>query len=211
MSTILHIAASPNGAASASERIAKIFLDELARIDPSVTITTLPLFDIALPPFGHLATTAKFAPLLGLEVTPEQQAAWQPIVDHIRQFDAADRIVVSTPMWNGSIPYPLKHYLDLIVQPRLSFGYNRETMQHIGLLRNRPLQMIFSRSSVMLGDLADFQMPYLRYVFDLIGMRDLRVIAACRTTRPASAGPDVGRDAYIESFYPEARAAARNF
>ena len=207
MTHVLHIIASPNGSASVSGRLASVFLDELVRVDPSAKISTLSLFDTELPEFGRAAAEAKFAPLLGKQVTREQSEVWQPILECIRQFDQADKIVVSTPMWNGSIPYKLKHYLDVIVQPGISFGYNFDTMQHLGLLKNRPLQLMFSRSSVLLGDLSDFQMPYLRYVFDLIGIRDLRVLAACQTTRRTAEE----REAYITSFYQEARDAAARF
>ncbi|OGK10273.1 MAG: hypothetical protein A2W80_08310 [Candidatus Riflebacteria bacterium GWC2_50_8] len=36
---------------------------------------------------------------------------------------AADIIIISVPMWNFGMPYRLKHYLDVIVQPRHLFCY----------------------------------------------------------------------------------------
>lgn len=206
MSLLLHIVASPKGEASASTRIAYEFIDEWQRQEGG-TVRTLSLFDVDLPEFGRTAAEAKFAPLFGDPVTPEHTAAWDPILQHIRDFDEADKIVLSSPMWNGSIPYKLKHYFDLIMQPKVTFSYDREKMQHYGLLRNRPVQLVLTRSSIMPGDFTDFQLPFLRFAFDFMGIRDVRALCAWRTTKYTAEE----RESYIQSFFEEARAAARNF
>ena len=36
----------------------------------------------------------------------------------------ADRVLISTPMWNFSIPYKLKQWFDIIVQPGLTFRFD---------------------------------------------------------------------------------------
>lgn len=207
MPSLLHIHASPKGARSASLRLADVFLDEVRRLEPGFKIERIDLFDEALPEFGADSAIAKFAPLFGETRTPEQEAAWGAVLAQIARLDAADRILLSTPMWNYSIPYRLKHYFDLVLQPRVTFGYDREKMLHYGMLRNRPVQLILTRSSVLPGDFADFQLPYLKFAFELMGMRDLSVLAAWRTTRPT---PEE-REAYIASFEPQAREAAAAF
>ncbi|MGH6683269.1 MAG: NAD(P)H-dependent oxidoreductase, partial [Pseudolabrys sp.] len=98
-------------------------------------------------------------------------------------------------------------YFDVIVQPGLTFSYNREAMRHVGLLKNRPTQLVLTRSSVMPGDFGDFQLPYLKYVLDFVGITDVRVINAWQTTK-ATADE---RKAYIDSFIAEASQAAQRF
>lgn len=207
MTDVLHIAASPKGALSASRRIAEVFLEELRRAEPQARVRELVLFETALPEFGAEAAIAKFAPLFGETRTPAQAAAWAEVLAVIADFDRADKIVISTPMWNYGLPYRLKHYIDILMQPRVTFGYDPQTMLHMGLLRNRPVQLVLTRSSVMPGDYADFQTPHLKYVLNAMGLQDVRTLAAWRTTRPTAEA----REAYVASFFDEARAAARVF
>ncbi len=207
VTTLLHIHASPKGKDSASLRLANAFLREVQALEPKLTIQRLNVFDENLPEFREDAALAKFAPIFGDTRSQAQQAAWEQVLTEIRRFDAADRIVISTPMWNFSIPYRLKHYFDLIIQPRVTFSYDPKKMLHYGLLQNRPVQLILTRSSVLPGDYADFQLPYLKFVLEYIGIRDISVLPAWRTTRPTSDE----REQYLASFEHQAREAARLF
>lgn len=204
---VLHISASPKGERSASQRIAGTFLRAYAERNPDHTIRDRNVFDPLPPLFARDAVVRKFAPFFGEEPTAAGEAAWKDVLTLIEDFDAADKIVLSCPMWNYSIPWALKLYLDNLMQPRITFGYDPTTMEHKGLLRNRPLQLILTRSSTAPGHFVDFQLPYLRFVFDAIGIRDTRVIVADQTTRP---GADE-REAYVASFDAQAREAADRF
>ena len=117
------------------------------------------MFDRDLPAFEKNRALAKFAPILGEQRSTEQEQAWDRSREEIRYLDEADKILLSCPMWNYSIPWRLKQYLDCIVQPIETFGYDFDRMEHVGLLRNRPLQLILTRSSTMAGDYADFSFP----------------------------------------------------
>ncbi len=199
MSSILHIEASPRGNLSGSSQLASRFLSAYSKANPEDTITTLNVFDTELPEFSADATHAKFAPIFGQEVSESQATTWEKIKAIIESFDASDKIVLSAPMWNYSIPYRLKHYLDLIIQPGLTFGYDVKKMVNIGLLKNRPVQLLLTRSATPPGDYADFQLPYLRYAFSSIGLRDIRAVTAWQT---AQASSDARLD-YLESFCSE--------
>lgn len=207
MTSLLHIHASPKGELSTSLRLANAFVQELQELAPDMTVNQLNLFDCDLPEFGREAALAKFAPIFGETRTPEQDRLWADIRTRIEEFDQADRILLSTPMWNYSIPYRLKHYLDLIMQPRETFGYDPKAMLHYGLLQNRPVQFILTRSSVLPGDHADFQLPYLKFSFEAMGLRDISVLTAWRTTQY----DEQAREAYVQSFEAQARVAAAAF
>lgn len=207
LTSLLHIHASPKGARSASLRLATAFIDEARQLEPGLSVDRLDVFTEDLPEFGRDAAEAKFAPIFGEDRTSAQQAAWASVLAQIQRFDAADRIVLSTPMWNFSIPYRLKHYFDLIMQPRVTFTFDRQRMVHWGLLRNRPVQLLLTRSSVLPGDFIDFQLPYLKFAFEFIGLRDISALAAWRTTRPSAEE----REQYVASFEPQAREAAHVF
>lgn len=207
MTHILHVHASPKGEYSASGKMANKFLEFYQARHPDHTVSTLSLFDCELPEFGQDQVTAKFAPLFDEELSKRQKEKWQEILDMIGQFDKADKLIISTPMWNGSIPYKLKHYIDILVQPLVSFGFNAETGEHFGLLRDRPTQFILTRSSVAVGDPFDSQLPYLKSIFDFIGITDHRFVIADATTQPTAEQ----RASYLEGFTEELQAAAHQF
>lgn len=207
MAKILHVHASPKGEYSGSGQMAETFLEAYRSLHPDHTVERLSLFDCDLPEFGFDESTAKFAPIFGDDLNQAQEDKWRVILDMIAEFDSADKFLFSTPMWNGSIPYKLKHYIDILVQPLVSFGADMETGEHFGLLRDRPLQFILTRSSVTVGDPFDFQLPYLKALFDFIGIKDHRFVIAESTTQPTSEE----RASYFESFTDELRAAAQAF
>ncbi|QFU75398.1 flavodoxin family protein [Halioglobus maricola] len=204
---LLHIEASPKGEYSYSSQIAKSFLAAYKEKNPEHEIRILNVFERDLPSFGETEALAKFAPILGEQRTAEQEAAWDRIKEEIRYFDEADKILLSCPMWNYSIPWRLKQYIDCLVQPIETFGYDFEKMEHVGLLRNRPLQLILTRSSTMAGDYADFQLPYLKYIFGAVGIRDTRAMVASSTTQ---ASKELTQ-AYLDSFIEEAKLTAGSF
>jgi FMN-dependent NADH-azoreductase len=75
--------------------------------------------------------------ILGQEQNAVQKTAWDPIVQIAFRFIAADRYLFGVPMWNGTVPYRLKHYTDIIHQPSLLWGLRPET-GYFGLLEKRP-------------------------------------------------------------------------
>jgi FMN-dependent NADH-azoreductase len=58
----------------------------------------------------------------------------------IDEFLAADRYVLSTPMYNFSIPAVLKSYIDYIVRPRRTFVATEEGFK--GLVTDRKMLLV---------------------------------------------------------------------
>lgn len=136
MSTLLHIAASPRGAASESLRIADTFLQTYQETHPADTVETWDLWDGSLPPFGPAAAAAKMTVFGGGMPEGEQAAPWQAAREAFARFDAADRLLFSVPMWNASVPYILKQLIDVVSQPGLVFGIDPVT-GYVPLLAGR--------------------------------------------------------------------------
>ena len=51
-------------------------------------------------------------------------------------------------MWNFSIPYRLKHYLDIIIQPTYTFSYTPET-SYQGLVTGKPIFIAYARGGAI--------------------------------------------------------------
>ncbi|MEH3140667.1 MAG: NAD(P)H-dependent oxidoreductase [Mycobacterium kyogaense] len=166
----LWVEASPKGRASLSSEAARAFLDAAG----GGTVDHLDVWAEDVPTFDREAATAKFAPLFGETLTESQEAGWERVRAGIDRVRASDRVVISSPMWNWSIPAPLKNWIDVIVQPLLTFTLDGDG-RHVGTLgEGRPLHLILTRSSAYDGrhpELQDFQLPYLEYVFGLLGYR----------------------------------------
>jgi FMN-dependent NADH-azoreductase len=105
--------------------------------------------------------------------------SWQDIISHIERCMSADAYLISTPMWNFSIPYTLKHYIDIIVQPKYLFRYTPNGVE--GLVKNKKMVVITSRGGEYVTEpssKADLQEPYLRLVFGFVGITDMTIVKA---------------------------------
>jgi FMN-dependent NADH-azoreductase len=82
-------------------------------------------------------------------------------------------------MWNFSIPYKLKHYIDLLVHRGLTFSFTPEE-GYKGLVTGKPLVAVYARGGAYRpgsgAESWDQQTPYLRHILGFIGLTDIREI-----------------------------------
>ena len=181
MTRLLHISASPRGAASESLRIADTFLEAYRETHPDVALDTWDLWDGTLPAFGPAAVGAKMAIFAGETPRDEQAEAWEAALAAFRRFDSADRLLFSVPMWNAGIPYVLKQLIDVISQPGTVFGVDAISgYQHLLAGRGKRAATIYT-SAVYAPHLgpnfgADFQSTYFRDWLRWTGIEDIAEI-----------------------------------
>jgi FMN-dependent NADH-azoreductase len=179
MKKLLHIIATPRGHESNTLTVSDVFLDGFKDVHPDWVVEELDLSVVEIPSLSVKRVDGKYLLLSGKDLYGEMKEAWQDILSEIDRFLSADTILISTPMWNFSIPYLLKHYLDVIVQPKYLFRYTAKG--HEGLAKGRKVIVITSRDgdySSKEGHREDFQEPYLRHMFDFIGVTDVTFINA---------------------------------
>ena len=189
---LLHIEASPRKEASASSRVAGAFVTAYRRLHPDHVIERLALFEQPLPAFGAEGAEQKTEQILdlvrgggGIEASGE----WAGVMREVERLASADKVVLSSPMWNFSIPYPLKHYIDLICQPGLTFRVDAQG-GYVGLVTGKPLQLVLASGGSYPagfplethGPATDFQRPYLEHVARFLGFEDIRAIRIERTS-----------------------------
>ena len=190
MTKLLHIAASPRPSRSYSRPVADAFVEAYAAARPDHTVETLDLWTLSLPEFDGDMLAAKYAVIHQDQQTAGQAAAWVTVTDIFEKFASADFYVISTPMWNFGIPYKLKHYIDLIAQPGLAFGFEPER-GYFGLMEGKRALVVCARGDEYRpgSDAAtiDFQKPYLLHMLTFFGITDVHQI----TVEPTIAGgPD---------------------
>ncbi|MCS6884695.1 MAG: NAD(P)H-dependent oxidoreductase [Acidobacteriota bacterium] len=186
MSNLLYIEASPRKERSYSIAVAKEFLQAYRAAHPNEVIETIDLWNYALPEFNGYVINAKYRILAGQEHTEEEAAAWQAVVDVCNQFSSADKYLLSLPMWNFSIPYKLKHYLDVLVQPGLTFSYSPQT-GYKGLLEGKKAAVIYARGGEYDADVTkalDMQTSYIELILGFIGIKEIHSIKVDPTTAP---------------------------
>ena len=178
MTHILHIDTSPRLERSHSRFLAREFLEQWKQHHPEATVTYR---DLALNPVPYIDETwvrAKFTP--ADDYTPELENAIALSDQLVDEFLAADRYVLSAPMYNFSIPAVLKSYIDYIVRPRRTFAVTQNGFQ--GLVTDRKMLLVQARGSDFRPgsayDAVNFQEPYLKTVFGFIGITDIETINA---------------------------------
>jgi FMN-dependent NADH-azoreductase len=208
MHTLLYIKASPRGPRSHSIAVADAFLEAYQEKNPDSLVKTKNLFEETLPAFDGPVLQAKYNVIHGLTHDPEQQRAWQGVERYVNEIKSCSKLVMAVPMWNFSIPYPLKHYLDLIVQPGLSFGVNENGA--FGLIEDKPVFVAYasggqyppgSKALVM-----DHQKPYLEMILNYLGIADIRSVRVEATL----AGEETVK-ARREKAFEQAREMAKTF
>ena len=54
--------------------------------------------------------------------TSGDEALFNPISRAANYINTVDVVMISCPMWNYSVPYPLKQWIDTVVQPGINFS-----------------------------------------------------------------------------------------
>lgn len=207
MARVLHVQGSPMGQLSFSTRAAAAFFDAYRAARPADRVETLDLWQADLPAFDFTAASGKYKIMRGLAHGAQEARAWERVVAAVDQLKAADKVVVSAGMWNFGIPYRLKQWLDIVVQPTLTFSFD-PARGYTGLVTGKPVQLLlasggeYPAGTPMAG--YDFQKPYLETIFRFIGFTDVRTLRVEGTLSPAA-------EPNLAALAAQAREAARRF
>lgn len=186
MTTLLHIESSPRKQRSASLEVARRFIARYQENNPDTDIITLDLWNMDLPEFDQQAMEAKYAGLNGTPLTPAQNDAWNTLKDLAAHLHRADLIVMSVPLWNFSIPYKLKHFIDLVSQKDILFSFDPERGLQ-GMLHNKTAVVTYARGldfsaqSNTPAERFDFQKPYVEAWLNFIGVTDVHAVIVEKT------------------------------
>jgi len=122
---------------------------------------------------------AKYAIMHNNPHTEPQKKAWKTIEEVIAEFKSADKYVFSVPMWNFSIPYMLKQYIDVLVQPGYTFRTNPEG-NFEGLVTGKPVLLLYARGGAYGPGTGaegfDLQTTYMDTILKFIGFKDIRSV-----------------------------------
>jgi FMN-dependent NADH-azoreductase len=184
---LFHLACSPRPE-SESAAGARVFLDRFREVRRDWDIDMLDLWREHLPEFSGAIVEAKYARMAGHAFTDAQRDGFAAAERLALRFATADRVVISTPMWNFGIPYKLKQWFDVIIQPGLTFRFD-PSQGYMPLLKDRPTVIIVASGSDFVTGMSrgrmDMATPYLREALRFIGVTDVRFVLIGPTAGPA--------------------------
>jgi FMN-dependent NADH-azoreductase len=173
--------------------VSSALLEALLEQDDDLGVTTLDLFKADLPAVAGRNIESKYLLMTGQDLDDASKDSWRQIERTIEQFLDHQLYILTVPMWNFSIPYALKYYIDAILQPGYLFRYLPDGTPE-GLVKNRKMIVVTSRG----GDYStpymkpfDFVEPYLRTIFGFCGLTDVTFFNA----QPMDVSPDLRKHA----------------
>jgi len=199
---LLHLIATTRGEQSRTLSISKEFLQALKEKHPHIQVDELDLSKTELPPVLDSTVKAKYLLMQGGELDEQSQKSWKEVSALAEHFISYDLFLITAPMWNFSIPYMLKHYIDVIMQAGILFSFTANGPE--GFAKYEQMVCITSRGSDYSPGSPmhqlDHQEPYLRAIFGFAGIEDIHFVHA----QPLDMAPGLTQAA-LEKAKEEAR------
>jgi len=174
---LLHLDSSMLGAASVSRRLSAEIVARQKALHPGLSVISR---DLAADPPLHFSG-AHVAALQGGTTSDSAMAADLQKGDvYLEELFEADILVIGTPMYNLTIPTPLKAWIDRISLAGKTFRYTANGPE--GLLLNKKAFIASSRGGVYSAGSAlaalEHQETYLIGLLAFLGVTDVTVVRA---------------------------------
>ena len=187
MPTLLRIDASARTKDSHSKEIADLLQQQWLQMYPEGKAITRDIINTPIPHI-HADTINGYytAKEQHTEILKKATALSDKLISELRN---ADTLLISTPMYNFSVPSCLKAWIDQIVRIGYTFGFDEAKGLH-GLLEGKNAYIVTATGAVFSGgslDAVDFLHPYLKAVLGLIGIHDIVFINIEGTTTDETA------------------------
>lgn len=108
----------------------------------------------------------------------------------IGELQAADEVLVTTPMYNFSIPAALKAWIDQIVRIGRTFDYDGSNFTGLVIGKRATIAIAYGAGGNGEGEplaALDLVKPYLQTLFGFLGFTDIRFVGVEATTGDAQA------------------------
>ena len=183
MKKILYIESSPRKDRSHSINVTNKYIEKI-KASGDIEIKKIDLWNYDLPEFDGDMLNAKYAAISGSEASAPENNAWAKVIEIFNEFQDADHYIFSVPMWNFSIPYKLKHYIDIVTQPGMSWSFSPED-GYKGLMTDKTATVIYASGdgySEGTGfESYDIQKPYVNLWLTFLGFKKIDKVIIDRT------------------------------
>ena len=187
---INYIECSPRGERSHSTKIAQAYIEQAKKNIPDLELNHINPWSLNLPEFDGDMLNAKYSVIRGTDPSADEVSAWSNVKNIFDEFNNADHYLFSVPMWNFNIPYKLKHYIDIITQPGMSWSYTPED-GYKGLMTDKTATIIYSTGDGYGEGTGfesfDMQKPYVNLWLTFLGFKKIERVVVDRTLFDAEA------------------------
>ena len=181
---INYIECSPRGERSHSTKIAQAYIEQAKKNIPDLELNHINPWLLNLPEFDGDMLNAKYSVIRGTDPSADEVSAWSNVKNIFNEFNDADHYLFSVPMWNFNIPYKLKHYIDIITQPGMSWSYTPED-GYKGLMTDKTATIIYSTGDGYGEGTGfesfDMQKPYVNLWLTFLGFKKIEKVVVDRT------------------------------
>ena len=181
---INYIECSPRGKRSHSTKIAQAYIEQAKKNIPNLELNHINPWSLNLPEFDGDMLNAKYSVISGTDPSADEVSAWSNVKNIFDEFNNADHYLFSVPMWNFNIPYKLKHYIDIITQPGMSWSYTPED-GYKGLMTDKTATIIYSTGDGYGEGTGfesfDMQKPYVNLWLTFLGFKKIERVVVDRT------------------------------
>lgn len=94
----------------------------------------------------------------------------------VEELQAAEILVIASPIYNFSVPAVLKAWIDQVARARVTFRYTENGPE--GLLKAKKAYLVMASGGVPLGSEVDYASTYLKQVMNFLGIQDVIVVDA---------------------------------
>ena len=94
----------------------------------------------------------------------------------VEELQAAEILVIASPIYNFSVPAVLKAWIDQVARARVTFRYTENGPE--GLLKAKKAYLVMASGGVPLGSEVDYASTYLNQVMNFLGIHDVTVVDA---------------------------------
>jgi FMN-dependent NADH-azoreductase len=174
MSNILYITASiRSDADSISRSLGKSIVDGLAA-KSGAGVTTR---DLAASDLPYVSAERFAANLTPAADRTAEQAELAAVADTlIAELQAADTIVIASPVYNFGPPASLKAWADLVARAGTTFHYTATGPE--GLLTGKKAYLAIATGGTPVGSDFDFMSRWLTFFLGFLGITDVAIVAA---------------------------------
>jgi FMN-dependent NADH-azoreductase len=147
--------------------------------------------DLVAQPVPHISTETIggfFAP--PEQLTPQLKAATALSDELLAEIKAASDVLITTPMYNFSIPSALKAWIDQIVRINQSFAFDGSNFTGLLTGKRAHVAVAYGASGYVNGGgfaAANFVEPYLRFLLGFVGFSAVHFYSVESTSTNADA------------------------
>ena len=201
---VLEVSASGRRGDSVSRMLTGELIDSLEAREGEIEVTRRDLSD-GVPLVDEAWINANFTP--EEDRTPQHREALAASDALVAELQAADVVVIGSPIYNFGVPAALKAWVDMIARARLTFRYTPNGPE--GLLKGKKAYVVIASGGVPVDSPVDFATPYLRQALRFVGISDVEIIAADQLNKAADHSIDAARMRIAELIHTNTRRSSR--